>query len=100
MDKIKKSSEYEKRQTKSGNDQFDYLDATPDPDDDCNMPLGDPSAMHSFKKKNPSDAKAKYEKMNSDHKTFVKKLGRNKRAFENMLKNRSAENFRVRFSGL
>ncbi len=99
-DKIKKSSEYEKRQTKSGNDQFDYMDATPDPEDDCKMPMGDPAAMHSFKKKNPSDAKAQYEKMNSDHKTFVKKLGRNKGAFENMLKNRSAENFRVRFSGL
>jgi len=98
--KIEKSSEYEKQQTKAGNDKFDYSDATPDPDDDCNMPMKFPSVMHSFKKKNPSDGKAQYDMLNSNHKSFVKKLGRNKRAFENMLKNRSAENFRVRFSGL
>lgn len=98
--KIEKSSEYEKQQTKAGNDKFDYSDATPDPDDDCNMPMKFPSTVHSFKKKNPTDAKAQYDMLNSNHKSFVKKLGRNKRAFENMLKNRSAENFRVRFSGL
>ncbi len=98
--KIEKSSEYEKQQTRAGNDQFDYSDATPDPDDDCNMPMKFPSVMHSFKKKNTSDGKAQYDTMKTNHKTFVNKLGRNKGAFENMLKNRSAEDFRVRFRGL
>ena len=98
--KIEKSSDYEKQQTKAGNDEFDYSGRTPDPDDDCNMPMKFPSVMHSFKKKDTSGGKEQYEKMNSDHKAFVKKLGRNKGAFENMLKNRSAENFRVRFRGL
>tara|TARA_R100001440_G_scaffold75583_1_gene103179 strand:+ start:776 stop:1474 length:699 start_codon:yes stop_codon:yes gene_type:complete len=98
--KIEKSSEYEKQQTRAGNDQFDYSDATPDPDDDCNMPMKFPSVMHSFKKKNTSDGKVQYDTMKTNHKTFVNKLGRNKGAFENMLKNRSAEDFRVRFRGL
>ena len=98
--KIQKSSEYEKQQTRAGNDQFDYSDATPDPDDDCNMPMKFPSVMHSFKKKNTSDGKVQYDTMKTNHKTFVNKLGRNKGAFENMLRNRSAEDFRVRFRGL
>ena len=98
--KIQKSSDYEKQQTKSGNDEFDYSDATPDPDDDCNMPMKFPSTMHSFKKKNSSDGKEQYDMLKSNHKSFVKKLGRNKAAFENMLKNRSAEDVRVRFRGL
>lgn len=98
-DKIEKSGEYEKRKTKKGNDKFDYLDATPDPDDDCNMPMKFPTTMHSFQKKNLSDAKAQYETLKSNHDSFGKKLGRNRKAFENMLKNKSLEDFRVRFRG-
>ena len=99
-DKIEKSSDYEKRKTKAGNDEFDYLEQTQDPDDDCEMPFKFPSTHHSFKKKNLSDAKAQYEKLKSNHESFVMKLGRNKAAFENMLKNRSREDFRVRYRGL
>ncbi len=99
-DKIEKSSEYEKRKTKDGNDEFDYIEKTQDPDDDCEMPFKFPATHHSFKKKNLSDSKAQYEKLKSNHESFIKRLGRNKGAFENMLKNRSREDFRVRFRGL
>jgi len=99
-DKIEKSSEYEKRKTKDGNDQFDYIMQTQDPDDDCDMPDKFPSTHHSFKKKDLSDAKAQYEKLKSNHESFIKKLGKNKGAFENMLKNRSSEDFNVRYRGL
>lgn len=99
-DKIEKSGEYEKRKTKDGNDEFDYIEKTQDPDDDCDMPFKFPSTHHSFKKKSLSDSKTQYESMKSNHESFVKKLGRNKGAFENMLKNRSKEDFRVRYRGL
>ena len=99
-DKIEKSSDYEKRKTKDGNDEFDYIGQTQDPDDDCEMPFKFPSTHHSFKKKNLSDSKTQYEKLKSNHKSFVERLGRNKGAFENMLRNRSREDFRVRYRGL
>lgn len=98
-DKIEKSGEYEKRKTKKGNDKFDYLDATPDPDDDCRMPMKFPTTMHSFQKKNLSDAKTQYETLKGNHDFFGEDLGYNKSTFENMLKNRSLEDFRVRFRG-
>ena len=99
-DKIEKSSEYEKRKTKKGNDEFDYLEATPDdPDDDCRMPMKYPSTTHSFQKKNPSEGKTQYETLKSNHDSFCEDLGRNKSTFENLLKNRSFEDFRVRYSG-
>jgi GNAT superfamily N-acetyltransferase len=98
-DKIEKSGEYEKRKTKKGNDKFDYLDATPDPDDDCRMPMKFPTTMHSFQKKNLSDAKTQYETLKGNHDSFGEDLGYNKSTFENMLKNRSLEDFRVRFRG-
>ena len=99
-DKIEKSSEYEKRKTKDGNDEFDYIEKTEDPDDDCDIPFKFPSTHHSFKKKNLSDAKTHYEKLKSNHESFIERLGRNKGAFENMLKNRSKEDFRLRYRGL
>ena len=100
-DKIEKSSEYEKRKTKDGNDEFDYIEKTEDPDDDCEMPpLRFTSTHHSFKKKNISSEQEAYESMKSNHESFVKSLKRMKGAFENMLKNRSKEDFRVRYRGL
>ena len=98
-DKIEKSSEYEKRKTKDGNDEFDYIEQTEDPDDDCDMPFKFPSTDHSFKKKNTSSEQEAYERMKSNHESFVKNLKRMKGAFENMLRNRSKEDFRVRYRG-
>lgn len=99
-DKIDKSSEYKKRKTKDGNDEFDYIGQTQDPDDDCDMPFKFPSTHHSFQKKSSSSGQQEYQKMKSNHESFVKKLGKNKGAFENMLKNKSGEDFRVRYRGL
>lgn len=99
-DKIEKSGEYEKRTTKKGNDEFDYSESTPDdPDDDCRMPMKYPSTMHSFQKKNLSDAKRQYETLKSNHDSFCEDLGYNKSTFQNLLKNRAFEDFRVRYSG-
>ena len=99
-DKIEKSNDYEKRKTKDGNDEFDYIEQTQDPDDDCDMPFKFPAVQHSFKKKNLSDSKAQYEKLKSNHESFVEKIGRDKGNFENMLRNRSREDFRTRYRGL
>ena len=98
-DKIEKSGEYKKRTTEKGNNEFDYSDTTPDPDDDCRMPMKYPSTTHSFQKKNPSDGKTQYETLKSNHDSFCKDLGYNRSTFENLLKNRSFEDFRVRYSG-
>ena len=89
-----------KKKDKKGNDEFDYSEATPDdPDDDCNMPMKYPSTMHSFQKKNPSDGKVQYETLKSNHDSFCEDLGYNKSTFQNLLKNRAFEDFRVRYSG-
>jgi hypothetical protein len=97
--KIEKSSDYEKRKTKDGNDEFDYMGSTQDPDDDCEMPFKFPSTHHSFKKKNISDIKVEYEKLKSNHESSTKFLGNQKRTFESMLVQKSREDFLKRYRG-
>jgi hypothetical protein len=98
-DKIEKSSDYEKRKTKAGNDEFDYTEQTQDPDDDCEMPWGLPATHRSFKKKNLSDAKAQYEKLKSNHESIIEIFGIQKDVFEDMLVQKSKKDFATRIHG-
>ena len=99
--KIQNSSEYEKRKTPEGNDEFDYLDQTPDPDDDCYMPDNNLAVSHSYKKKDTSNIQPQYERMKENHKKYIKKIDRSKRgAFKNMLIVKSRDQFIQRYNGL
>jgi hypothetical protein len=99
-DKIENSSEYKKRETDDGNNMFDYTDQTDDPNDDCSMPSQHPATTHSFEKRNASSIQPQYDSMKNNHINFLKKIGRDKGAFNNMLKNRSRADFIERYSGL
>lgn len=99
-DKIENSSEYKKRETDDGNSEFDYTDQTEDPNDDCSMPSQSPAAIHSFEKQNASKIQPQYDSMKSNHINFLKKIGRDRDAFNNMLKNRSRADFIERYQGL
>ena len=91
---------YKKRETDDGNSVFDYTDQTDDPNDDCSMPSQHPATTHSFEKRNASSIQPQYDSMKNNHINFLKKIGRDKGAFNNMLKNRSRADFIERYSGL
>jgi hypothetical protein len=93
-------AEYKKRETDDGNNMFDYTDQTDDPNDDCSMPSQHPATTHSFEKRNASSIQPQYDSMKNNHINFLKKIGRDKGAFNNMLKNRSRADFIERYSGL
>lgn len=70
------SSEYVKKTTPAGNNEFDYDNSTSDPDDDCNMP--DDSASNatdnSFLKKNPDEIEPLFIEMEQRHLDYVDNL--------------------------
>jgi GNAT superfamily N-acetyltransferase len=93
--KMEKSSEYEKRETPKGSDEFDYTGKTTPNDkmDDClaGLDLGDTNATdHSLKKKNNSMGKALLVKYKAQHEQndFL-----NKTDVENKLMNRAIGRF-------
>lgn len=70
------NSEYIKKVTAAGNDEFDYDDSTPDPDDDCSE-TDDPdwnATDHSFVKKNPDDIEPLFIKMEQNHLNYLDEL--------------------------
>ena len=72
-EKIEKSSVYKKKQTKAGNDTFDYNDSTPDPDDDCGKGMKDPVATdHSFVRTSVAGAELKFDVYESNHKKIFR----------------------------
>tara|TARA_R100001509_G_C4872045_1_gene217093 strand:+ start:1023 stop:1757 length:735 start_codon:yes stop_codon:yes gene_type:complete len=73
--KIEKSSVYKKKQTKAGNDTFDYNDSTPDPDDDCAKGSKDPVATdHSFERTSVAGAELKFDAYVYNHKKIFRHI--------------------------
>jgi len=99
--KIDASGEYEKRKTAQGNDEFDYNNRTPDPDDDCNLPRDITAVSTSYKKNDTSNIQPQYDKMNANHEQYLKKIDRvDRSAFRTMLVNKSISDFTRRYHGL
>ena len=85
--KIEKSSVYKKKETKAGNDTFDYNDSTPDPDDDCqgHGMKNDVATDHSFERTSVAGAELKYDSYAYNHKKIFRHLKMN--AGENQANN-------------
>ena len=87
--KIDDDSNWEKRQTEKGNDEFDYDgDKTPDdPNDDCESPINSKNTVdHSYDMS--ADFSTEVSKMKDNHDLFAdsaKNFFGNKRAFEQVL---------------
>ena len=98
-DKVDDNPGYEKNTTKSGNDEFDYDNSTPDPDDDCNDGDGYPATDHSFTKKDNSAMISKYTQMIANHQKneiFLDKI--QLYDLENSLMNKAGSRFGELFS--
>jgi hypothetical protein len=71
---IESSSEYEKRETEEGHDEFDYEALTPDPNDDCGKINQDEdfrsATDHSLFKKNFKEMGPQYKQMIENHRKF------------------------------
>ena len=92
---------YETRKTQDGNSEFDYTNSTPDPNDDCNMPISGPATNKSFLKKDLSQIEPQYKQMQYNHIQFLMKVPRSdKSAFKTMLANKSKYEFIRRYHGL
>lgn len=74
--KIEKSSVYKKKETKAGNDTFDYNDSTPDPDDDCQGygMKDDVATDHSFERTSVAGAELKYDSYAYNHKKIFRHI--------------------------
>lgn len=91
---------YETRKTQDGNSEFDYTNSTPDPNDDCNMPVDGPATNKSFLKKDLSQIESQYMLMKHNHDEFLMKVPRSdKSAFKTLLANKSKYDFMRRYHG-
>lgn len=98
--KIKASDNYSKRETDAGNNEFDYNNETPDPDDDCFASPVAPVVQSSYEMNDTSHIQPQYDRMKANHEEFLNKLDRAKRgAFKNMLVAHAKENFLKRYLG-